>query len=138
MTTLDFETVRELGLALPDVTEGTAYGAPALKLGGKLLACIPVNKSAEAQCVAVRIGLAHRAELLQLHPAIYYITDHYEPYPVVLVRLSKISRAQLGGLLREAHAFVSSSLTSKKTTTKKRAASGAGATAVTKRSSRRG
>jgi len=138
MTTLDFETVRELGLALPDVTEGTAYGAPALKLRGKLLACIPVDKSAEAQCVAVRIGLAHRAELLQLHPAIYYITDHYEPYPDVLVRLSKISRAQLGGLLREAHAFVSSSLTSKKTTTKKRAASSAGATAVTKRSSRRG
>ena len=137
MTTLDFETVRELGLALPDVTEGTAYGAPALKLGGKLLTCIPVNKSAEAQCVAVRIGLAHRAELLQLLPAIYYITDHYEPYPVVLVRLSKISRAQLGGLLREAHAFVSSSLTSTKTTTKKPAASGAGATAVIKRSSRR-
>ena len=106
MGTLSFATVRELGMALPDVVDGTAYGAPALKLGGKLLACIPTNKSAAPDSLGVRIDLEHRAELLRQHPDIYYITDHYAPHPIVLVRLSKISRADLAELLRDAHRFV--------------------------------
>ena len=103
---LNFDTARKLGLALPDVVDGTAYGAPALKLGGKLLACVPTNKSAEANSIAVRIDLEHRAELLRQHPDIYYITDHYAPYPIVLVRLSRITRTDLTELLRDAYRFV--------------------------------
>ena len=106
MRIVNFDTVRELGLALPDVIDGTAYGAPALKLGGKLLACIPTNKSAEPNSIAVRIGLEHRSELLRQHPDIYYITDHYAPHPTVLVRLLKIPRTDLTGLLRDACRFV--------------------------------
>jgi hypothetical protein len=94
---------------MPGVVEDTAYGAPALKLGGKLVACIPVNKSAEANSLAVRIDLEHRAELLRQQPDIYYITDHYAPHPTVLVRLSKIARTDLQELLRDACRFVSSS-----------------------------
>jgi hypothetical protein len=44
--TIDFDTVRKIALALPGVDETTAYGAPALKVHGKLLACVPVNRSA--------------------------------------------------------------------------------------------
>jgi hypothetical protein len=106
MGILNFDTVRELGLALPDVVDGKAYGAPALKLGGKLLACIPINKSAEPNSIAVRIDLEHRAELLRQHPNIYYITDHYAPYPTVLVRLLNITRSDLKELLRDACRFV--------------------------------
>jgi hypothetical protein len=106
MGMLNFNTVRELGLALPDVVDGTAYGAPALKLDGKLLAGIPTNKSAEPNCIVVRIDLEHRAELLRQHPDIYYITDHYAPHPAVLVRLLKITRTDLTELLRDAYRFV--------------------------------
>jgi hypothetical protein len=106
---LNFDTVRRLGIALPDVVSGTAYGAPALKLGGKLLACIPANKSAEANSIVVRIDLEQRAELLRQHPDVYYITDHYAPHPTVLVRLSKITRSDLIGILRDACRFVMSS-----------------------------
>ena len=106
MGMLNFDTVRKLGLALPDVVDGTAYGAPALKLGGKLLACMPTNKSAEANSLAVRIDLEHRAELLRQHPDIYYITDHYAPHPTVLVRLSKITRTDLTEILRDACRFI--------------------------------
>ncbi len=102
----DFDTVRELGLALPDVVDGTAYGAPALKLRGKLLACIPTNKSAEPNSIVVRIDVEQRAELLRQQPHVYYITDHYAPHPTVLVRLSRISRGELRELLRDAHRFV--------------------------------
>jgi hypothetical protein len=106
MGMLNFDAVRELGLGLPDVVDGTAYGAPALKLGGKLMACIPTNKSAEANSIVVRIDLEQRAELLRQQPDIYYITDHYAPHPTVLVRLSRITRADLRELLRDAHRFV--------------------------------
>jgi len=105
----DFDTVRKIGLSLPDVVDGTAYGARALKLGDKLLACIPTNKSAEANCAVVRIDLERRAELLQQKPEIYYITDHYAPHPTVLVRLSRITRTELAQLLHEAWRFVRSS-----------------------------
>ena len=106
---LNFDTVRTLGLSLPDVVDGTAYGSPAVKLRGKLLACIPVNKSAEANSIAVRIDFEQRAELLRERPGTYYITQHYAPHPIVLVRLGKITRADLKELLRDACRFVSSS-----------------------------
>ena len=106
MGVLNFDTVRELGLALPDVVDGTAYGAPALKLRGKLLACIPTNNSAEPNSIVVHIDPEQRAELLREHPDIYYITDHYAPHSTVLVRLSKITRSDLRELLRDARRFV--------------------------------
>jgi hypothetical protein len=120
MGMLNFDTVRKLGLAFPDVVEGTAYGAPALKLGGKLLACIPANKSAEPGSIVVRIDLEHRAELLRQHPDIYYITDHYAPHPTVLVRLSKTTPRDLTELLRDACRFVLSSAPKTAITTRRR------------------
>src|ERR1700683_1607944 len=107
MGILNFDTVRELGLALPDVVDGTAYGAPALKLGGKLLACIPVNKSAELNSIVVHIDLEQRAELLWQQPDIYYITDHYAPHPTVLVRLSRIILTDLKDVAHDSCRFVS-------------------------------
>lgn len=101
-----FDTVRELGLALPDVKEGTAYGSPALKVDGDLLACIAVNKSAEPDSLAVRIDFDQRDELLAADPRVYYVTHHYIDYPCVLVRLPRIHRDALGGLLQSAHRFV--------------------------------
>lgn len=109
MAMLSFNTVRALALSLPGVVDGSAYGAPAVKLRGKLLACIPVNKSAEANSIAVRIDPEQRAELLREHPETYYITDHYARHPIVLFRLAKITRADLKALLRDAFGFVSSS-----------------------------
>ena len=105
----DFEKLRELGLTLPEVVDGIAYGARALKLRGKLLACVPTNKSAEANCAVVRIDFERRAELLRRHPETYYLTEHYEPHPTVLVRLSRIGTRELTLLLRDAWRFASSS-----------------------------
>jgi hypothetical protein len=107
VSTLGFEVVRTVGLALPDVVDGTAYGAPALKIAGRMIACIPTSKSAEANSIVVHIDREHRAELLRQDPDVYYVTDHYAPYPTVLVRLAKISRADLKELLRDACRHVS-------------------------------
>ena len=110
---VDFDTVRQIALALPHVEDSTAYGSPALKVGGKLLACIPANKSAEPGSLMVRVDFASRAELLAESPDIYYVTDHYVNYPSVLVRLSRIHPDALRDLLDMARKFV----TAKKRTT---------------------
>jgi hypothetical protein len=104
--TIDFETVRKIGLALPGVEESTAYGSPALKVHGKLLACVPAHRSAEAGSLVIRVDFEDRAELLVADPDVYYVTDHYVGYNAVLVRLSRINRDVLRDLLGVAHKFV--------------------------------
>ena len=105
-TKIDFDTVRKIGLALPGVEESTAYGSPALKVYGKLLACVPAHRSAEPASLAVRVDFGDRAELLAAAPDVYYLTDHYVDYNAVLVRLSRVDADVLRDLLRMAYKFV--------------------------------
>jgi hypothetical protein len=105
--TLTFDTVREIALSLPDVKEATSYGAPALKIRGQVMACLPANKSAEPNSAVVGVDADLRATLLKSKPEIYYITDHYAPYPWVLVRLARIGRKELRELLAMAWSFTS-------------------------------
>ena len=105
-TTIDFDTVRKIGLTMPGVEESTAYGQPALKIKGKLLACLPANRSAEPGSLAVRVDFADRAALLAEAPDVYYLTDHYVDYNAVLVRLARVNPAVLRDLLGMAYRFV--------------------------------
>jgi hypothetical protein len=109
-STIDFDTVRKIGLALPGVEESTAYGAPALKVRGKLLACVPTHRSAEPSSLAVRVGFDDRAELLAAAPDVYYVTDHYLNYSAVLVRLSRVTPDVLRDVLGMAHKFVTAEM----------------------------
>lgn len=101
-----FDTVRELGLALPGVEEGTAYGSPALKVRGKMFACIPTHRSAEPNSVAVRLDYTDRDYLLATDPNVFYLTSHYVGHPCVLARLEHIRRDALVELLDVGRTFV--------------------------------
>ncbi len=105
-STIDFDTVRNIGLGLPGVEESTAYGFPALKVHGKLLACVPANRSAEPGSIVVRVDFDDRAELLAAAPDVYYATDHYLDSNAVLVRLSRVNADVLRDLLGMAYKFV--------------------------------
>ena len=104
---IDFDTVRKIALGLSGVEESTMYRSSALKVRGKLLACIPNHRSAEPGSLAVRIDFGIRAELMAAAPDVYYLTDHYVNYPVVLVRLSRIDVEGLRELLAGSWQFVS-------------------------------
>src|SRR2546422_10261073 len=104
--TIDFDIVRKLAHELPDVEESTIHGAASLKVHGKLLTCMAVHKSAEPGSLAVRIGFEQRAEFIAAAPDIYYVTDHYVNYPVVLVRLARVQLDPLKDLLGTAWSFV--------------------------------
>jgi hypothetical protein len=56
----------------------------------------------------VRISRSQRAELVAAHPDLFYVTDHYEPHPAMLIRLSQITPGQLEQTLQAAWAYVSS------------------------------
>ena len=101
-----FARVTALGLRLPDVEEGIAWGSPALKTGGQMMAVIPTHKSAEPDSLAVRMDFAQRDELVAADPATYYVKEHYVDYPCVLVRLDRVPDDALQDLLRMAYEFV--------------------------------
>jgi hypothetical protein len=82
---MTFEAVRAWGREFPDLSEGTMYGSPALKLGKRLVACLAIHRSAEPGSLVVRTDFEQRAGLLSDEPATYYVTDHYVKHPVVLV-----------------------------------------------------
>lgn len=101
-----FERVRKLGLELPGVTFGTAYGAPALKLKGQLLACVATNKAAEPDTLVVRVDFFDRDLRIANEPDVYYLQPHYVNYPCVLARLARIKDAALRELLEAAWSYV--------------------------------
>jgi hypothetical protein len=103
------EAVQKIALSFAGVEASTAYGSPAFKVDGKLMACIAINKSAEPNSLMVRVDFEDRDELLAGDPDLYYVTPHYEPYNAVLVRLSRVKADVLRDLLGMAYKFVRNS-----------------------------
>lgn len=106
MPGVSLEAVWKMGTALPGVARSTAYGSPALKVGGQLMACVPTNKSAEPGSLMFRMDRKDRPALLAEAPELYYVTDHYVDYDAVLVRLERLKPEVLHDLLAMAHRFV--------------------------------
>ena len=107
MPPISFKTVESVGRALPDVDVTTAWGQPALKVRGKMFACIASHKSAEPDTLVVMMDFGDRDALLQDDPGTYYLKEHYLNYPCVLVRLSRVRADALRDLVTGAHRFVS-------------------------------
>jgi hypothetical protein len=95
-----FATVEAIGLTLPGVEKAIRYdGSPVLRIGGCFMAGLATHPSAEPATLVVRAELDDRDTLIEDAPEIYYLTDYYRRYPLVLVRLSRIDRGALRDLL---------------------------------------
>jgi hypothetical protein len=103
---VDYATVRELALELPDVVDSTRLRGAAYKARGKLLACKAVHRSAEPETLLVRVGAADRDRLIGAEPDRFYLTPHYLAYESVLVRLASIDRKGLQAVLQLGWKFV--------------------------------
>jgi hypothetical protein len=79
-----FESVRKTALALPGAEEGTSYGTPAFRAGGKLFARFNPGEGA----IVVRVDMDEREALMEANPETFFITDHYRAYPAMLVRVA--------------------------------------------------
>src|ERR1700759_4113717 len=94
---MTFDDVRKLALAWPEVEDGTSYGTPALKVRKKMLVRL---KEDGDSLVMPSIPPDEREMLVETQPNVFYFTDHYRDYPMVLVRLSKAKRATIEPFLR--------------------------------------
>ena len=76
---------------------------PAFKAGKKRFVGEPVPRhDVEPNSIGVPMTFEERARQLAAHPNVYYVTEHFAPYPGVLVRLSSISRKELREILSAA------------------------------------
>lgn len=95
-----FEIVKAIGLTLPGVEAATRYdGSPRLKVEGMFMAGLATHPSAEPNTLVVRADVEQREALLEDAPDIYYLTDYYRKYPLVLARLTHMDRDALHDLL---------------------------------------
>jgi hypothetical protein len=121
---VDYATVRELALGLPDVVDSSTLRGIAFKEGGRLLGCKAIHRSAEAETLMLRVGAAQRDRLIEAEPDCYYLTAHYMASESVLVRLASIDRQGLQAVLQLALNFVTAASTrARRTPKRKKAAS---------------
>jgi hypothetical protein len=60
MAKADFDIVRKIGRGFPGVEESTCFRKPALKVGGKMFACMASHRSAEPGSLVVRVDFPRR------------------------------------------------------------------------------
>jgi hypothetical protein len=97
-----FDTVRQFALELPEVVESTSYGTPAFKVRKKLLARL----KEDGETLAIMIEFGDREFRLGSQPDVFYITPHYDGYPMILVRLAKVHPNDLRDLVHGAWRMV--------------------------------
>jgi hypothetical protein len=98
-----YERYLKIALALPGAEAATSYGTPSVKIGGRILS----RWRTEAEgALALRCDFLDRQILLQTQPDVFFLTDHYLNYPMVLVRLDKISKAVLTDVTERAWRLV--------------------------------
>src|SRR5882672_2280087 len=68
----------------------TFDGTPALKVRKKMLVRL---KEDGDSLVMPGVPIDERDMLVESQPRVFYFTDHYRDYPMVLIRLSKAKRA---------------------------------------------
>jgi hypothetical protein len=82
---------------LPGIETGTSYGTPALKVAGKFL-----MRMKDAETFVFSCTMDEKAMLMEAEPAIYFETDHYVGYPLVLVRAAAANDAELAVCVKRA------------------------------------
>jgi len=98
-----YERYLKLALQLPGAEEVTSYGTRGVKIRGKLLS----RWRTEAEgSLALRCDFLDRQILLQAEPHVFFLTDHYRDYPMILVRLDKIRPDALRDLVERAWRLV--------------------------------
>jgi hypothetical protein len=94
---MTFDDIRKIALAWPEVEDGNSYGTSALKVRKKML--VRLREDGDS-LVMPGVSIDERDMLVETQPKIFYFTDHYRDYPMVLIRLSKAKRTTVEPFLR--------------------------------------
>jgi hypothetical protein len=96
---VDWVTVRELALALPEVEE-VLGDRPSFRVRGKGFAWM--SRERDGGTLAVRVDRDEKPLMLDARADLYFETPHYAGYPAVLIHLDAIDRAELEERLEDA------------------------------------
>lgn len=108
-----WEDVERIVSALPETTEGQAYGMRAWRVRKKLFVWDrPLRKSdlealgdaaPDGPILAAMVADEWDKEMLiKRAPGVYFTTPHFDGYAAILVRLERISVEELEGLIEDA------------------------------------
>lgn len=97
-----FSFVRQVALVFPGVEEGICFGTPALYVRRKLMA----RMWEDGETIVLKVNPIDRARHFERAPDIYFLTNHYRNYPVMLVNLLAIRQADLTKAVEAAWRFV--------------------------------
>lgn len=93
---MTYDEVVAVALAFPGVAQSTSYGTPSLKVGAKFLL-----RLVEPDIIALkRPSIDERDMLIEAEPDLFFLTDHYRPYPYLLVRLAPLRKDHFEALFR--------------------------------------
>ena len=104
-----FADVKRLAGDLPEVTESTSYGTPALKVRGKSF-CRMWSPREHARdgvhdtdVLVVFCDLEGKSSLIESAGGVLFSTPHYEGYGAVLVRLADVDLDDLADYLEDSY-----------------------------------
>ena len=87
---------RKIMLAVKGTAEGPYFGRPSVFYGESFIGRVHDKEEA----VALRVGtIEMRDVMLEAEPKLFYITDHYKPWPMLLARLKALDRTTLRELV---------------------------------------
>jgi hypothetical protein len=109
----DWDDVRRVALALPEVAESTSYGSLAWKVRDKaFLWERPLRKrdveelgnaAPSGPILGARMpDVGAKEALIASEPDVYFTTSHFDGYPAVLVQLDRLDPTGLDELAMEA------------------------------------
>ena len=99
----EYKRVCEIARKLPGVEDSSSYGTPALKVKGRFLCRL---RSEAEGALAIRCDFLDREMLLRADPGVFFVTDHYRNYPMVLVHLDRVRLGALPDLIERAWRMV--------------------------------
>jgi len=95
----DWDVVRELALALPEV-EASTSGRVAFSVRGKGFAW--EARERDGGGLAVRVEREEKELILDSNPEVYFTSPHYTGFPAVQIRVEVIERDELKERLEDA------------------------------------
>jgi hypothetical protein len=87
---------KKIMLAMKGASEAPYFGKPAIFYAENFVGRVHDKEEA----VALRVGtIEMRDVMLEAEPKLFYITDHYKPWPMLLARLKVLDRTTLKELM---------------------------------------
>ena len=97
---MTWDDVVALADELPEVTAGTAYGTPALRVRGAFMCRL----REDGETLAIRCDIEERPFLIEASDGVAFLTPHYQDWPMVLVALPRAEEQFVRELLEDAWA----------------------------------